>query len=349
MFFRLECARSFVLGKISSTLSEVCKFKFSRQAITETDYLTRAIELRESKPQKMMQVEKRVHQIETPDNILWYTETYTGTHNATAELKPEYVVLIPSGEGDCQNHTTVAQLLASSDTGSYTVLTLDMPGMSRTSAPPEAYASVTPKLLAKQIIGLLEKLNIQRATLFGSSSGGSAALCITGSRPDLVKCAIVHELPITDAGPMDDMLKLSDDEISGICRNLFSNVFIEQDINDGRQKWEAIGPEYHARLAKNYVTWVRHFSPDARRWTEDIQELSREQLTQRPIFWTVGGLNPAFMLQDEKQMWAKNIHVAKSAGLVVNCKRLMCLHFPHVTIPNDLADWILECTGSVKD
>lgn len=296
----------------------------------------------------MAHVKKQVRQIQTPDGISWYTETFTNANDDRAGLTPEYIVLIPSGEGDCQSHNTVARLLASSETGAYTVLTFDMPGMSRTSAPPEAYASVTPKLLARQIVGLLEKLAIGRATLFGSSSGGSATLCIVGSRPDLVKCAIVHEIPIADAGPMDDMLEQPDDEISGVCRNLFRDVFIEQGTNDGRQRWDALGQEYHARLAKNYVTWVRHFSPDGRKWTEDIKALSPEQFHQRPVFWTVGGLNSAFQLEDAKGIWTKNFLIAESAGLVINRKRLNCLHFPHVTIPNNLADWILECTRSVR-
>jgi hypothetical protein len=30
-------------------------------------------------------------------------------------------------------------------------------------------------------------------------------------------------------------------------------------MNDDLAAWEALGDEYHARLASNYVTWVRRY------------------------------------------------------------------------------------------
>jgi pimeloyl-ACP methyl ester carboxylesterase len=43
---------------------------------------------------------------------------------------------VPSGEGDCTSFDAVAALLADQ----FTVLTFDMPGFSRTSAPPDLTA-----------------------------------------------------------------------------------------------------------------------------------------------------------------------------------------------------------------
>jgi len=92
----------------------------------------------------------------TPGGIEWYIEqSGSGPH----------LVLIPSGEGDCEAFCKMIPLLAKN----YTVTTFDMPGLSRTKAPISALHGVHAWMLAEQIIGLMDGLGIERASFFGSS------------------------------------------------------------------------------------------------------------------------------------------------------------------------------------
>ncbi|KAK5078207.1 hypothetical protein LTR64_003386 [Lithohypha guttulata] len=284
----------------------------------------------------------RSQRVDTADGISWHVEAFSPS--TTTETVPEYVVLIPSGEGDCRNLTKVAHLLAS--TGPYHVLTFDMPGFSRTSASAEAQSNVRPPLLAKQIIGLLDKLEIRRTSFFGCSSGGSAVLGLCALYPHRTKCGIVHEIPFGTFPVLVDMLSMADHEITAACENFFANAFVEQDINDGRKKWDGLGSDYHARLAKNYVTWVKGYINSVELGSNELAS-DPKNLQQRPIFWTVGGLNPG--VEHEDGAWKQNFEMARAAGLEVNTKRLNCLHFPAVTVPEDTADWIRESVAKVKD
>ena len=278
--------------------------------------------------------------IETPDGISWYIETF---HPSTESVH-EYIVLIPSGQGDCHPFRSVGNLLSSN--GSYHVLTFDMPGFSRTTAPPESYVGVTPQLLAKQIIGLLDKLNIHRATFFGCSSGGCTTLALCALYPERAKCGIVHEVPLDCPEMLAQMPSLSDEQIIAACQGIFAHRFIEQDVNDGGKKWQALGAEYHTRMTKNYVTWVKGYVNSLEPAAREIASVPAN-LHKRPIFWTVGSLNQGAEVGEG--FWKSNFEVSKSAGLKVDVERLRCLHLPNITIPEQLVGWIEECVGKVKD
>lgn len=280
--------------------------------------------------------------IETPDGISWHVETIGHNDKDGTGAENECIVLIPSGEGDCQSQRAVAEFLA--HRGPYNILTFDTPGFSRTTAPPEAYARVTPHLLAKQIIGLLDVMHIAQATFFGCSSGGGATLALCALYPSRVKCGIVHEIPLDKVEALLDMLDMSDEEITALCRGLYANGIIEQDVNDGKAKWEALGHEYHFRLEKNYVTWVRGYVNAVEVGSQELAS-DPENLRQRPIFWTVGSLNPG--AGTEEGIWKSNFNMARQAGLKVNNKVLRSLHFPSVTVPEDLAAWIEDCISKV--
>ena len=283
--------------------------------------------------------------IETPDGISWHIEMFHPNNNNTStETAKEYIALIPSGEGDCDCLTNVAHLLSSS--GPYHVLTFDMPGFSRTTAPPEAYARVKPQLLAKQIVGLLDKLNIPRATFFGCSSGGCATIALCALYPARVKCGIIHEVPFDCPDVLAEMRSLSDSEVAESCSRLLGLGFIEQDANDGVQKWGAMGTDYHTRLAKNFVTWVRGYVTILEPPAREIASVPAN-LQKRPIFWTVGSLNPGAELGEGA--WKSNFELSRAANLKVDVERLRCLHFPSVTVPEELVGWIGECVEKVKD
>lgn len=225
--------------------------------------------------------------VETPDGISWYIERFApGSGNAAKET----IVLVPSGEGDCYNLSKLASLLAAG--GPYEILTFDMPAFSRTNLPPKMNPNLTLDQIVEKIVGLLDQLKIQRASFFGCSSGGLVVLTLCANYPSRAKCGIIHEIPL--GAPPDALLemrrnwlegKMSDEDIVAHCKHVFEQVFIEQDVNDGPRKWEALGSEYHARLAKNYVTWTKLYvgslEPPTERLASDPGYLRR-----RPLFWS---------------------------------------------------------------
>lgn len=268
----------------------------------------------------------------TPDGIDWYVEQFPPTTEAT----PDPIILIPSGEGDCGNLQKLGTLLASSG---YRAISFDNPGFSRTQAPKEAYEYITPQLFADQIIGLLDKLDVKKAFFFGNSSGGCAVLSIAALYPDRVRCGIVHEVPLEAFPLFAEVTAKSDEDAADWCEYFFANHFIEQDENDGRRKWDALGAEYHARLKGNYVRWVRSLLNHFEGETGDL--VTTEVLKNVPIFWTVGGMS-------QREHWGKDFEVADKAGITVRTDVLHCLHFPYVSIPERLRDWIVENVEQTK-
>jgi pimeloyl-ACP methyl ester carboxylesterase len=231
------------------------------------------------------------------------------------------VVLMPSGEGDCASFQTVADVLSDE----FTVLTFDMPGFSRSEPPPE-FGKVTATMLAGQIAALVSSLNLAPAAFYGCSSAGLAALSLVAQHPEIVRNVIVHEAALhRDSVPSDAtaalfiLNDLDDAAIVNSCKDLFRNQ-----ANSAARAWDAIGQDYHRRLEKNYVTWVRHYLWEG---LADHRYTSQE-LGYRPISWSVGGLWDSWIV-------ATNAEVARRADL--NVGSLPCKHFPQVEIPDMLA------------
>jgi pimeloyl-ACP methyl ester carboxylesterase len=250
--------------------------------------------------------------IETEDGISWYCEKRGRGPN---------LILIPSGEGDCTSFAKVATDLSDS----FTVTTFDMPGMSRSTCPPAALEDITPFKLADQVVGLMDKLNIGSATIYGGSSGGCAGLALLANHPQRVTSVMVHETPLSRSPELEALCALPDDEIVSICRNVFSNMF-----NEDTAVWEALGPEFHSRLEKNYVTWIRNYVA----WPP--LRVEKEELTRKPLFWTVGSLTPAGNFFD-------NVVTATNAGVEISL--LPCKHFPQVSIPEKFVEHVKSCVG----
>ncbi|MBV8134693.1 MAG: alpha/beta fold hydrolase [Deltaproteobacteria bacterium] len=228
---------------------------------------------------------------------------------------------MPSGEGDCASFQTVAEDLSND----FTVLTFDMPGFSR-SGPPPVFGKVTATMLAGQVAALVSSLNLAPAAFYGCSSAGLAALSLVAQHPEIVRNAIVHEaallrdsVPPDAAAALFALNDLDDAAIVNSCRGLFRNQ-----ANSDARAWDAVGQDYHRRLEKNYVTWVRHYL-----W-EGLADhtYTQEELECRPISWSVGGLWDSWVV-------ATNAKVARRVHLSV--ENLPCRHFPQVEIPGLLA------------
>jgi pimeloyl-ACP methyl ester carboxylesterase len=232
------------------------------------------------------------------------------------------IVLIPSGEGDCGSFAKVADALSDE----FTILSFDTPGFSR-SGPPPLPGKQNTLVLAEQVSELVESLSIGPATFYGSGSGGIAVLSLVACYSSLVRNAIVHEAELVKDYAFPDMAAafqalnlLDDNSIIAVCRDLFRTQ-----LNLNPQPWDDLGWEYHLRLEKNFVPWVRHYL------TQDgdaFPSYNGAELQRRPIAWSIGGYSPVWF-------GLSNLRVAHRAGIDVEIFK--CRHFPQVEIPEILA------------
>jgi len=238
------------------------------------------------------------------------------------------VVLVPSGEGDCGSFVRVAEALAAD----FAVLTFDMPGFSRSGQPPE-FGRVTAGMLAEQVATLVSSLDLAPAAFYGCSSAGLAVLTLVAQYPTVVRNAVVHEaallrdsVPLEAGAALFALNDLGDTEIVQACKTLFRDR-----LNSNGEAWDAVGEQYHQRLERNYVTWVRHYL-----W-EGLADraYTAEDLTRRPISWSVGGLTEGWIVP-------ANLTVANRGKIDVQV--LDCKHFPQVEIPELLTTRIRSNT-----
>lgn len=254
------------------------------------------------------------HFVQPAAGIDWYCEV---------RGEGPWVVLIPSGEGDCANFHATATHLADR----FSVLTFDTPGYSRTSTPTDP-AQVSVSALSGQIAGLIRALGIGQATFYGCSSGGRAVLDLVASEPALVRNGIVHEAALATPhmeAQLAQLVALDDAGAVAACTHLFAHM-----MNEDAEAWAALGPDYHQRLERNYVTWVRRYL--AQGLGEPIDPVA---LRGKPVTWTVGTLS-------DQAAFGGNFALAEAADLTVG--GLPCRHFPQVSIPAALADHITAAT-----
>ncbi len=257
-----------------------------------------------------------VSQVETDDGISWHVEqSGSGPH----------LLFIPSGEGDCFPFSKVISLL--SDT--FSITTFDQPGFSRTTAPPSALENITPLKVAKQIIKLLDKLSIPSAMVFGPSAGGCTARALLVHYPERVERIIIHEVPLWPVPPeLDPIIHLSaapEPQIIAACQYIFGEI-----MNEDRAAWDGLGPEYHKRLERNYVTWIKNYVSVS----EKYLYWNKEEVMSKPVHWTVGS-------KSTMGAWFDNVVLATETGIKIGL--LPCRHFPQVSIPEKLAEYIRAC------
>ncbi|KAE8444788.1 hypothetical protein EG329_014248 [Mollisiaceae sp. DMI_Dod_QoI] len=258
----------------------------------------------------------QVSQVQTNDGISWHVEqSGSGPH----------ILLIPSGEGDCHCFTKLANLLSPN----FTVTAFDLPCFSRTIAPHSTVENLSPYKIADQIVSLMDKLSIPSATVFGSSSGGIIAMAMLSKYDERVTRAIIHEVPLHVIPGLKAQAEAPVSEnpkIIAFYKDVFANV-----MNEDKASWEALGEDYHERLEKNFITWVKNYSPvvDEMKW--DKEELKAKS---GRVNWTLGGLMPL------SWFW-ENVVLATEVGIKIDV--LNCKHFPQVSIPEVLAEYIRKC------
>ncbi len=232
------------------------------------------------------------------------------------------LVLVPDGCNDCQPFDEVSKLLADE----FTTLTFDMRGSVRSTVigePGPAY----PKVLAGDVAGIIKRLELSPASIYGCSSGGQAVLSVGKHYPEVARNLLVHEAALQTDAP-----------ISNTAFDFFKNVFAyaphckgfiptEIPMVCGYDKWRAMGEDFLERVRKNTVFWKKHYFGSS-----DMDTYSAEDLAKMPpIDFSVGAWTPAWLVY-------ANIETAKRANKSVTW--LPCAHYPQVVCPEELAEYI---------
>ena len=98
------------------------------------------------------------------------------------------VLLIMGMTGDGGHFDTLADVLADE----FTVVTYDRRGNGRSPRPP-GWTQTSPEEQADDAAALLVALGLSPAAVYGSSSGGTFALCLLVRHPEAVRGAVLHE------------------------------------------------------------------------------------------------------------------------------------------------------------
>jgi pimeloyl-ACP methyl ester carboxylesterase len=236
------------------------------------------------------------------------------------------IVLVPSGEGDCGSFTKVADMLADE----FTVFTLDMRGMSR-SERPAGLGPMTAGDLASDVAGLLKALDLAPASVYGCSSGGQCALSMGLDYPEVCRNLMIHEAALTNDAPPGAKAEFYKGIEMGVKLTGSKNIIGGPASVGDPQAWAALGPEYHERISKNGEVWVDYVLGYADQRTYSEQELYK----MPPLVFSIGYNSAAWLA-------FANLQVASRANAEVVW--LPCLHFPQVTIPDQLARHIRKHT-----
>ncbi len=251
------------------------------------------------------------------------------------------VALIPSGEGDCGSFSDIADALAND----FTVFTLDMRGCSRTGRPVD-WKPITPERLALDISLLIEAFDLGPASFYGCSSGGQACLALALHHKPIVRNLIIHEASLL----LDTPNSSYSNNQNGEEMTAFFNSTIQSAINKRGSKPKVFfellnamagdqtalsrfGEEYIERICKNADVWMDLYVPYAALATYTPEELQ----SMPPMVLSASMLSPAWIAES-------NQRIAKRAKAEFVWMPPPCLHFPHLTNPEQLTHHIKENT-----
>ena len=130
------------------------------------------------------------------DTIQGFQPTYFSVHNEGAALKVwaqgngPLLILIPGGGGTGEGFSRSMPTLSKS----YTVVAYDRRGNGQSTV--EKPRILNPMESARDIVAIIKAMDCEKASLFGTSSGGIFALQVAQSYPEYVEAVVVHEAPI---------------------------------------------------------------------------------------------------------------------------------------------------------
>lgn len=141
------------------------------------------------------------------------------------------IVLLHGFCGSSQYWHKVAPILGEH----YRVIVPDLRGHGESSVPEGTYTMET---MAKDIAGLLDALQIEKAVLLGHSLGGYVTSAFVELHPDrLLGCGLIHStaLPDTEAAKQKRLLGIEQIRKEGIepyVKNLIPNLFTKAELID---------------------------------------------------------------------------------------------------------------------
>jgi pimeloyl-ACP methyl ester carboxylesterase len=220
------------------------------------------------------------------------------------------------------------QLVAPAFAARHTVLTYDRRGHSRSVAP--IGAPGTRRQHENDLAALIETLDLGMVTLVGNSYGGSIVLGLVSERPDLVRCAVVHEPPLlhvthSDPGLGADLAEV-DEVIGGVVELLQAGntmrgvqLIVEHVLGPGA--WQMIPDDTRRTFITNAATFVEMIADRA--WAE-VPTASAV-----PVLLTDGDASPSWLPGIVDALASTGYpqaarHTFTGAG-----------HMPHLTHPAD--------------
>lgn len=213
------------------------------------------------------------------------------------------LVLVPGGGGDAGMYAEVAPLLAQD----HAVITYDRRGNSR-SPLPSPHCPIDVATQADDVIALLDRLDIRRAAIFGSSGGAIITLDLLARYPERLTAAVAHEPPLMSILESDSLERRALEGIHrlGVRRGplrafaafgamtmpdppwLFRSApgqaliaFASQVATSGGHAWRTITgrqPGTMARILSNVELLIRRELPEFCDYTSDIDALRTSQV-----------------------------------------------------------------------
>jgi hypothetical protein len=145
-------------------------------------------------------------------------------------------------------------------------------------------------------------------------------LNLIAAHPELVSNGIAHKVAIN----ADYINGKSESLLPNLCAQCKTIFWVL--MNEDQAAWDELGKDYHARLERNYVTWVRQYVS----YAGPLPAFGPADFTNRPLGWTIGG---------SPRPWRSSA-TSNCTALGISVGLLPCKHFPQVSIPDQLADHI---------
>ncbi len=120
--------------------------------------------------------------------------------------------------------------------------------------------------MAKDLVGILDKLGVQKAKIVGSSMGADVAISFTANYPNRVSCIILDGGLYDIVGPDSKDQVLEDDAIEKAKNDLKERI-----LNRPKEYYNS-REEY---LAKNKERWEKYFP-----WTEVVKKATEDEITE---------------------------------------------------------------------
>lgn len=118
------------------------------------------------------------------------------------------LLLIAGGLGDAGQYSAAASILADE----FTVVTYDRRCHSRSTG--DRTAAMTVAQQARDAAAIIEAQGEDPALIFGTSGGGTIALELATTRPDLIDFLVIHEAPVIELLPDVEQWRAFVDDIS---------------------------------------------------------------------------------------------------------------------------------------